>query len=116
VPAGPSAGQVFEQMRDYRVLLCRVASLPAFRHGERSWGSDGKTVQYLHAWTYCEWFNLLGMPAAVVPVGKSSEGLPIGVQIAARPWEEELVLSIAENLESQVRGWQKPPIAYTFAP
>jgi Asp-tRNA(Asn)/Glu-tRNA(Gln) amidotransferase A subunit family amidase len=101
----------FEQMRDYPVLLCPVAAVPAFAHGQRSWQIDGETVPYLDAWTYCAWFNLLGMPAAVVPVGKSSEGLPIGVQIAARPWEEELVLSIAEKLESQVRGWQKPPIA-----
>jgi len=38
-------------------------------------------VQYLDAWSYTEWFNLLGTPAAVVPVGKSPEGLPIGVQI-----------------------------------
>ncbi len=47
-------------------------------------------MQYLDAWSYTEWFNLLGTPAAVVPVGKSPEGLPIGVQIVARPWEEEI--------------------------
>jgi len=45
---------------------------------------------------------LLGMPAATVPVSRSTEGLPIGVQIAARPWEEELVLSIAEAIEMRV--------------
>ena len=73
--------QLFAQMRDYPVLLCPVASIPAFHHGERSWQVEGKTVKYLDAWSYTEWFNLLGTPAVVVPVGKSPEGLPIGVQI-----------------------------------
>jgi Asp-tRNA(Asn)/Glu-tRNA(Gln) amidotransferase A subunit family amidase len=101
-------GKILRQMRDSPVLICPVASVPAFRHGERSWEIEEKTVRYLEAWSYCEWFNLLGMPAAVVPMGKSSEGLPIGIQIAGRPWEEERVLSIAEELEAQTGGWQKP--------
>src|SRR4029077_6284815 len=75
--------QVFAQMRECPVLLCPVASIPAFRHGERSWKVEGKTVNYLDAWSYTEWFNLLGTPALSVPVGKSPEGLPIGVQIVA---------------------------------
>jgi Asp-tRNA(Asn)/Glu-tRNA(Gln) amidotransferase A subunit family amidase len=92
--------QIFEQMGPVPVLLCPVASIPAFRHGERQWQLDGKTVEYLDAWSYCEWFNLLGMPAATVPVTRSEEGLPIGVQIAARPWQEELVLEIAQVIEA----------------
>jgi Asp-tRNA(Asn)/Glu-tRNA(Gln) amidotransferase A subunit family amidase len=102
--------QIFEQMRKFPILLCPAASIPAFRHGERSWTVDGKTVQYLDAWSYSEWFNLLGMPAAVVPVGRSPEGLPIGVQVAGRPWEEEIVLSVAEILEKECGGWRPPPI------
>ncbi len=100
--------QVFAEMEKFPVLLCPVASIPAFRHGERSWQVEGKTVQYLDAWSYCEWFNLLGMPAAVVPVGRTPEGLPIGVQIVARPWEEELVLSVAEELERGSPSSQMP--------
>jgi amidase len=102
--------QVFAQMRDYPVLLCPVASIPAFRHGERSWQVEGKTVKYLDAWSYTEWFNLLGMPAVVVPAGKSPEGLPIGVQIVARPWQEELVISVAAALEVQRGPYPHSPI------
>jgi Asp-tRNA(Asn)/Glu-tRNA(Gln) amidotransferase A subunit family amidase len=91
--------QVFEQMEKFPILLCPVAAIPAFRHGERSWQVEGKRVEYLDAWSYCEWFNLLGMPAASVPVSWSREALPIGVQVVARPWEEELVLSISELIE-----------------
>jgi Asp-tRNA(Asn)/Glu-tRNA(Gln) amidotransferase A subunit family amidase len=103
-------GRVLAQMREYPVLLCPVASIPAFKHGERSWKIDSQTVQYLDAWSYTQWFNLLGMPAAVVPVGRSSEGLPIGVQIITRPWEEELALAIAAAIEEECGGWQRPPV------
>ncbi|HXM62025.1 MAG TPA: amidase [Terriglobales bacterium] len=102
--------EVFSQMREYPVLLCPVASVPAFRHGERSWNVDGQTVEYLDAWSYTEWFNLLGTAAAVIPFGRSNEGLPIGVQIVARPWEEELVLAVAAELEAQRGDWQPPDI------
>ena len=102
--------QVFREMNDYPVLLCPVASIPAFRHGERSWRIDGQTVQYLDAWSYAEWFNLLGTPAAVVPVAQSAEGLPIGVQISGLPWEEEKVLAVAAALEAECGGWRQPPI------
>jgi Asp-tRNA(Asn)/Glu-tRNA(Gln) amidotransferase A subunit family amidase len=102
--------QVFRQMHEYPILLCPVASIPAFRHGERSWKIDGQTIQYLDAWSYSEWFNLLGTPAAVVPVAQSAEGLPIGVQISGLPWEEEKVLAVAAALEAECGGWRQPPI------
>jgi Asp-tRNA(Asn)/Glu-tRNA(Gln) amidotransferase A subunit family amidase len=98
------------QMRRYPILLCPVAALPAFRHGERTWLIDGKTVNYLDAWSYTEWFNLLGNPAVVVPVSHSAEGLPIGVQIVGRPWEEEQILGVAATLERECGAWRVPPI------
>jgi Asp-tRNA(Asn)/Glu-tRNA(Gln) amidotransferase A subunit family amidase len=102
--------QVLAQMKESPILLCPVAAVPAFRHGERSWKIDGKTVNYLDAWSYSEWFNLLGMPAAVVPVAPSPEGLPVGVQIVGHPWQEELVLGVAAALEQECGGWREPPI------
>jgi Asp-tRNA(Asn)/Glu-tRNA(Gln) amidotransferase A subunit family amidase len=101
----------FAQMESYPILLCPAAAIPAFRHGERSWQVEGKSVEYLDAWSYAEFFSLLGNPAAVVPVGQSPEGLPIGVQIVGRPWEEEEVLSVASALESVCGAARIPPIA-----
>lgn len=98
------------QMERYPILLCPAAAIPAFRHGERSWRIEGKTVHYLDAWSYTEFFNLLGNPAVVVPAGRSPEGLPIGVQIVGRPWEEERALSVAAALEKQFGAWKIPPI------
>lgn len=98
------------QMQRFPILLCPPAAVPAFRHGERTWTIDGSSVQYLDAWSYTEWFNLLGNPAAVVPVSQSQEGLPIGVQIVGRPWEEEQVLSVAAFVERECGAWRVPPI------
>ena len=101
----------FGQMQQYPILLCPAAAIPAFRHGERSWEVEGRSVNYLDAWSYTEFFNLLGNAAAVVPVSQSTEGLPIGVQIVGRPWEEEQVLSVAAVLERQCGAWRIPPLA-----
>ena len=102
--------QFLAQMRVFSVIVCPVAAIPAFRHGERSWQVEGQEVRYLDAWSYTEWFNLLGFPACVVPVTRSAEGLPIGVQIVGRPWEEDLVLQVAAAIEARVGGYQAPQL------
>jgi Asp-tRNA(Asn)/Glu-tRNA(Gln) amidotransferase A subunit family amidase len=102
--------KLLRQMETHRILICPVASLPAFVHGEREWTVDGTNVEYLDAMSYTQWFNVLGNPAAVVPVGRSPEGLPIGVQVVGRPFEEELVLSVAAAIERGCGGYAPPPV------
>jgi Asp-tRNA(Asn)/Glu-tRNA(Gln) amidotransferase A subunit family amidase len=102
--------KLLEEMRQFPILLCPVCSIPAFRPGERAWTIDGRPVAYLDAMRYTQWFNLLGGPAAVVPVARSTEGLPIGVQIAGRPFADELVLAVAQAVEAEF-GYQPPPMA-----
>ena len=99
--------RLMRQMNDIPVLICPVCSVPAFRHGEREWRIGGQSVSYMDAMSYTQWFNLLGNPAVVVPVGASPEGLPIGVQIVGQPNSEELILKIARSLEKAV-GQNKP--------
>jgi Asp-tRNA(Asn)/Glu-tRNA(Gln) amidotransferase A subunit family amidase len=99
---------ILRQMATHRVLLCPVASVPAFRHGERSWTIDGRDVGYLDAMSYTQWINIMGHPAVVVPVGRSPEGLPIGVQVVGRPWEEEVVLQVAAAIERDTGGYEPP--------
>lgn len=98
------------QMDVYPVLLCPACAVPAFRHRERSWTVDGRTVEYLDAMSYSQWFNLLGNPAVVVPVGRSPEGLPIGVQVVGRPHEEEVVLAIAAKIEQACGDRREPSL------
>jgi Asp-tRNA(Asn)/Glu-tRNA(Gln) amidotransferase A subunit family amidase len=98
------------KMEEFPILICPACAVPAFRHGEREWTVQGRKVEYLKAMSYSQWFNLLGNPAAVVPVGRSPEGLPIGVQIVGRPWEEEAVLAVAAKIEEACGGFRRPPI------
>ncbi len=99
--------ELLTEMRAYPVLLCPVCTIPAFRHGEREWIVEGKRVSYLDAMRYTQWFNVLGSPAAVVPVGRSPEGLPIGVQIAGRPYEDEVVIGVASAIDEDF-GYAPP--------
>ena len=103
-------GRLLEEMRDCPLLLTPVCSVPAFRHGERAWEIDGRRVEYLDVMRYTQWFNLLAAPAAVVPVGRSADGLPIGVQVAGRPYEDETVLAVAATIEEEF-GYVAPPLA-----
>ncbi len=102
--------KALNEMRAHPVLLCPVASVPAIRHGERAWSVEGRTVSYLDAVRHTQWFNTLAAPAAVVPVGHSPEGLPIGVQIVARPYEDETALGIAAIVDAEF-GYRPPPMA-----
>jgi len=104
--------RLLHEMRPYPILLSPACSIPAFRHGERAWeiaaGTRTEPLAYLDAMRFAQWFNLLGSPAAVVPVGRSPEGLPIGVQIAGRPWADEQVLCVSAALD-QAFGYKPPP-------
>jgi Asp-tRNA(Asn)/Glu-tRNA(Gln) amidotransferase A subunit family amidase len=102
--------RTLEELNEFPVLLHPVAATPAWRHGERTWTIDGKTVEYLDAVRYTQWFNTLGAPGVVVPVGASAAGLPIGVQIGARPFADEVALGIAAVVDKAF-GYKPPPMA-----
>jgi amidase len=101
---------LLEELEPYLVLLTPVCSVPAFRHGEREWEIEGRRVDYFSAMRFTQWFNLLGAPAAAVPVGRSRDGLPIGVQVAGRPYSDEVVLRVAAMLDEDF-GYSAPPMA-----
>lgn len=106
--------KTLEEMSKHPVLLCPVASIPAFRHGERSWAIEGREVDYLDAVRHTQWFNALAAPAAVVPVGRTApengSGLPIGVQVVARPFEDETALGVAGVVDAAF-GYRAPGMA-----
>ncbi len=89
-------------METYDVILSPVCSFAGMVHGS--------TYSRLPAFSYTMAYNLTGWPAAVVPLGTTPEGLPLGVQIAARPWREDMALAAAQHLETTLGGWQKPPL------
>jgi amidase len=85
-------------MTRHDVILCPVDEQPAPRHG---------VIPPL-LFDYTLPFSLTGWPCAVVRAGTSAEGLPIGVQIAARPWREHVALAVARHVERAQGGWQRP--------
>ena len=97
--------KIIKQMRDVPILLSPVCAAPAFRHGEGNWQ---RVCGYRDTMRHAQWLNLAGFPGVSVPMGFSAEGLPIGVQLIGRPNEDELVLTVAEILET-ARGKFKAP-------
>ena len=57
---------------------------------------------------YTQMYNLTGWPSATVRVGTSPEGLPLGVQVAAKPWREDVALALVAHLEKTFGGWKMP--------
>lgn len=86
-------------MRSYDVLLSPAAYSPAPPH-------EHMTTIDQRLWSYAMTHNLTGWPAAIVPAGVSNEGLPIGVQLAAKPWREDIVLRAASIVESSITDWK----------
>jgi len=101
--------EILRQMREVTILLSPVSARPAFKHGEGNWRA-GEKENYRDTMRYSQWLNLAGFPGAVVPMGVSPEGLPIGVQVIGRPYEEELVLAVAEVIERGRGPWVAPKI------
>ena len=91
-------------MTDYDVLVTPVTGFPAPPYGQ------AEDDEHFPGYSYTQVYNLSGLPAAVVPCGTSPEGLPIGVQIATRPWREDLALAVARHLEAEFGGWRAPPL------
>ena len=92
-----------EQMEDAPVLLMPPCAVEAFPHRARRWLVDGREIGLFQAMMPATAWNLLGFPAVVVPMGVTPRGLPVGVQLVGRPWEDELLLELAIELE-EARG------------
>lgn len=101
--------QILRQMEDLPVLLSPVSSEPAFRHGEGNWRSGEKEC-YRETMRFAQWLNFVGFPGMAVPLGTSPEGLPIGVQVIGKPYQEEEVLAVAEAIERGRGPWLAPPL------
>ncbi|MEW6181407.1 MAG: amidase [Chloroflexota bacterium] len=86
-------------MAGHDLILTPAAELPAQLHDTPE-GRIPYTLPY----------SLTGYPAVVVRCGTSPEGMPIGVQVVARPWREDVALAAAYALEQTLGGWQPPPL------
>ena len=91
----------FMETRD--LIVCPISAQPALLHG------SSYDEEQMRGLGYSGVYNLVGWPSAIVRVGTSPEGLPIGVQLVARPWREDVSLAAARALEAAFGGWRPPP-------
>ncbi|MBV9613724.1 MAG: amidase [Acidobacteriaceae bacterium] len=88
----------FEQ---YDAVLCPVYTQVALAHGSSVQQENFEGFSYTMAW------NVAGAPAATVRCAEA-QGLPINVQVVAKPWRDLLAIEICRAIESEFGGW-KPP-------
>src|SRR5215469_706166 len=102
----------WEQFFDkWDVLLCPPSMVTAFPHCEP--GSplrvDGQEVTYWMVSAYSTLFDYTGHPAVVLPYKRDRDGLPIGVQLAGKRWNESRLLAMAKALSEVTGAFQRPP-------
>ncbi|HEX9964815.1 MAG TPA: amidase [Allosphingosinicella sp.] len=96
--------QMDEFMKGFDALICPVRPWSAPRHG------DSLKPEFKAGRWYTPAFNLTGWPVATVRAGTAPGGLPIGVQVAARRWREDVAIEIAGLIEGWSGGWRPPPL------
>ena len=94
--------RILEQMADVPVLVTPACGVTAFPHRQRRYRTETKEIGLFQAMMPLTWVNLVGFPALTVPVTMDEDGLPVGVQLVGRPWEEDLILDLAIRME-QIR-------------
>ena len=87
----------------YDLIVCPVFPDPARRHGDMNRPGMDPT-------SYTTPYSLTGWPAATVRAGTSPEGLPIGVQLVARPGRDDVALGAARAVEAALGGYRPPAL------
>src|ERR1043165_1977867 len=91
-------------MKTTPIIIAPVGATSAWPHGTKRLTVQGESVSVVRAFSYSQTFNVFGLPAVSVPVTRSAEGLPIGVQIIGRPFAEDEVLAAARIIEAAGPG------------
>ena len=98
----------WQWMQSFDAIICPVQPYAALPHGDVL-QLDGTTAA---AWSHMNFYNLTGWPAGVVRASTTSDGLPVGVQIVARPWREDVVLAMLKKIEIAFGGYQRPSLDF----
>ena len=94
----------------YDVLVIPTTPTPAHTHETSELTINGETVEPRNSLRATVSFDLTGSPAVSVPVALSEEGLPIGVQVVGRHFDEATVLHVAAALEAARGEYRRPPL------
>jgi Asp-tRNA(Asn)/Glu-tRNA(Gln) amidotransferase A subunit family amidase len=100
--------QVAAWQVEHPIAICPITPTPAYELGSDSYPVNGEEIRMIDSMSFCTYVNQLGLPAAAVPIAKSPEGLPIGIQVIGRRDHELQVLEVAKKLEAGFGGWMAP--------
>lgn len=104
--------RLLEWMETTPLIVAPVGATAAFRHDAgRSLSVGDRSIGVFRAFGYAQAFNVFDLPCVCVPAGRTPEGLPVGVQIAGRPFREREVLAAARIVEEAFGGRQTSPRA-----
>ncbi|MYB21797.1 MAG: amidase [Chloroflexi bacterium] len=95
--------EMLQFIQPYDAIVAPVAARPAPEHGN-TYSQELRTMFYTGP------YNIAGWPGTALRCGTSGDGLPIGIQVLAHPWREDVTLALARALEQDLGGWQRPPI------
>jgi amidase len=104
-----------EYFRDVDALLMPVAVVPAIPHTHdeplagRKILTDSGTRPYLDMFGWVGLATIAYLPATVIPVGRTSQGLPVGIQIVGPYLEDRTTLAVARWVEELFGGFVAPP-------
>jgi amidase len=105
-----------ELFAEFDVVLCPVMPTPAFPQDQspdqwrRSIAIDGGSYNYGDQLVWAGIATAPGLPSTVLPIGRSEEGLPIGVQVLGPMYEDRTPLRFAEIIEREFGGFAPPPL------
>jgi amidase len=98
--------------QDWDAFICPVTVSPAIPHvpfGTPIDVDEHKVPYFIAGTAYTCPFNLTGHPSVVLPLTRSREGLPIGVQLVAKRWSEPELLALAQKVSFITGAFAPPP-------
>jgi amidase len=101
----------------YDVLLCPVtptAALltePGAGITERTMSIDGKVHPAIELIRWCGLIGLAYLPSTVPPVGATTSGLPVGIQVVGPYFEDRTTLDVARRIDGVLDAYRVPPLA-----
>jgi Asp-tRNA(Asn)/Glu-tRNA(Gln) amidotransferase A subunit family amidase len=100
--------EMLDWLSETPLIVAPVGATPAYDHDTLKVRVGESTFGNFKAFSYSQTFNVFDLPVVTVPAGQSAEGLPIGVQVIAKPNDESRLLAAARIIEEALGGWRRP--------
>lgn len=107
--------ELLDWLSETPLIVAPVGATPAYDHDTLKVRVGDQTIGNFRAFSYAQAFNVFDLPVVTVPAGSSEDGLPIGVQIVGRPFDEDQLFAAAHIIEEALGGWRRPESLFQFS-